>query len=302
MFPGNPSIKPIEFEAQTVPDKNINFNIKLLKILAQKPSGNKDTFSPLVTKSKQAGKNPFVEPFENGAFIDEITETHSLIFNKFSVCERHVIVITKEFARQIDPLDIEDFKASCITMRSLNAFMFFNSGFNSGASIMHKHMQIIPYDSMEADGISTFIPVEQEALAYIKQNQVQSRMFTLPQFSKFKHVFYRIDNDFFEKVGESEDGADEMSEKLDNYYWQCLKKVGNPDHDHEISYNLLLTKNFLFIAVRAVEALKEDEMTVTVNSLGFAGTHAVKRQEDLELINKYSPIGILEKVSMPVDK
>ena len=79
-------------------------------------------------------------PFPQGAFIDEITDTHSLIFNKFSVCDRHVIVITKEFEKQIDPLDIDDFKASAIVMGSMNAFMFFNSGFNSGASIMHKHM------------------------------------------------------------------------------------------------------------------------------------------------------------------
>ena len=39
-----------------------------------------------------------------------------------------------------DPLNFEDIKASAITMASMTAFMFFNSGFNSGASIMHKHM------------------------------------------------------------------------------------------------------------------------------------------------------------------
>lgn len=90
-----------------------------------------------------------------------------------------------------------------------------------------------------------------------------------------------------------------MSEKLDNYYWQCLKKIGNPEHSLDVSYNLLITRKFLFIALRDVEAVKEDNMTVTVNSLGFIGTHAVKRQEDLGLIAKYSPIGILEKVSTP---
>ena len=91
-----------------------------------------------------------------------------------------------------------------------------------------------------------------------------------------------------------------MSEKLDNYYWQCLKKLGNEEHNLEVSYNLLVTRNFLFIALRQVEAVKEDNMTVTVNSLGFAGTHAVKREEDLQLIAKYSPIGILEKICVPI--
>ena len=99
MFPNNPSIKPIDFQAQTITDNNIAFDVKLLKILAKKPQSNKETFSPLVTKDNQVGKDPFVEPFENGAFIDEITDTHRLIFNKFSVCEKHVIVITTEFMK-----------------------------------------------------------------------------------------------------------------------------------------------------------------------------------------------------------
>ena len=133
--------------------------------MAQKPSASKDTFSPLINKENVQG-DPFMAPFPQGSFIDEVTDTHSLIFNKFSVCDRHVIVITKEFEKQIDPLNIDDFKASAIVMASMNAFMFFNSGFNSGASIMHKHMQVIPYDSMGdgCDGQTKFVPVEQSAL------------------------------------------------------------------------------------------------------------------------------------------
>lgn len=202
MFPHNPSIKPIDFSQDTVEDQGIPFNVKLLKLLALKPTSTKETFSPLITKDTKPSFNPFEPPFEHGAYIDEITDTHRMIFNKFSVCERHVIVITKEFQKQIDPLDIDDFKASVIAMVSLNAFMFFNSGFNSGASIMHKHMQVIPYNSFDPsfDAKTKFVPVEQVAIEYIKSHKVASRMFTLPQFSKFKHIFYRIDEDFFDKV------------------------------------------------------------------------------------------------------
>jgi ATP adenylyltransferase/5',5'''-P-1,P-4-tetraphosphate phosphorylase II len=76
--------------------------------------------------------------------------------------------------------------------------------------------------------------------------------------------------------------------------------LGNESHSQDVSYNLLIFKNFLLIVLRRVEAVKEENRTVTVNSLGFAGTHAVKREEDLELIIKYSSIGILELVSVPV--
>ena len=77
--------------------------------------------------------------------------------------------------------------------------------------------------------------------------------------------------------------------------------MGNGDHELDQSYNLLLFKHFLLVVMRQIEAVKESTMTVTVNSLGFAGTHAVKREEDLELIRECSPIGILDKVSVPTD-
>ena len=246
-------------------------------------------------------KDPFVPPFENGAFIGEVTDTHHLMFNKFSVCERHVIIITKDFEKQIDPLNIDDFKATGIVMASMNAFMFFNSGYNSGASIMHKHMQVIPYESMQADGLNIFVPVEEAALNYLKTTKVASDTFTIPQFAKFKHIFHKIDQTLIESCNESEDGADELSEYLEQAYWNCLKILENEEHNIEQSYSLLVFKNFMFIALRRVEAVKEGNKTVTVNSLGFAGTHAVKREDDLELIHKYSPLGILELVSTPVD-
>jgi hypothetical protein len=50
MFPNNPSIKPIKFEAETYIDQNIKFEIKLLKLLVNKPTSTKETFSPLINK------------------------------------------------------------------------------------------------------------------------------------------------------------------------------------------------------------------------------------------------------------
>lgn len=95
-------------------------------------------------------------PFEEGQFIEELSDSHSLIFNKFSVAHEHVIVITNEFEEQTGPLSVDDFKAALITCRALDAFMFFNCGFKSGASIPHRHLQVIPYASM----FQSVLPVE----------------------------------------------------------------------------------------------------------------------------------------------
>ena len=57
-------------------------------------------------------------------------------------------------------------------MTALNAFMFFNSGFNSGASQMHKHIQVVPYESLGGNGKDIFIPVEDCALKYYNNNKL----------------------------------------------------------------------------------------------------------------------------------
>ena len=124
-------------------------------------------------------------------------------------------------------------------------------------------------------------------------------MFVLPQFSNFKHIFFALEFDLFDKCSESDAMADEISEKLEKYYWQCLKHLGNEDHKLDLNYNLILTRNFMWVVLRKDEGYKEEHMTVTVNSLGFIGTLAVKREDDLKLIKSHGPIGILEKVTFP---
>lgn len=44
------------------------------------------------------------------------------------------------------------------------------------------------------------VPTEESALNYLKSNNVESETFTLPQFSKFKHVFHKIEPNFFDLV------------------------------------------------------------------------------------------------------
>jgi hypothetical protein len=73
-FPNNPSIKPISFSEENIEDNGINFNIKVLHLLQQKPTSTKDTFSPLINKDNPPQNNPFLPPFEPGAFIGDVTK------------------------------------------------------------------------------------------------------------------------------------------------------------------------------------------------------------------------------------
>ena len=126
---------------EVIEDQGIKFEVRMLESLGQKPKGE-NAFT------KKADFDPFMPPFEDGLFITDLTESHSLVFNKFSVCKEHVICITKDFVRQDSPLCLKDIQACLLVMDRLDAFMFFNCGPHSGASILHKHMQLIPYHSI----------------------------------------------------------------------------------------------------------------------------------------------------------
>ena len=96
-FEGNPSIKFIESSVEVVESNAINFDVRMIQSLANKPTlaqnkekAKKDTSKPF---------DPFVPPFEPGLFIDELSLTHNLLFNKFCICREHVLVVTKEMER-----------------------------------------------------------------------------------------------------------------------------------------------------------------------------------------------------------
>ena len=63
---------------------------------------------------------------------------------------------------------------------------------------------------------------------------------------------------------------------------------------------MILTKSYLFVVSRISPSYSENEVSVSCNSMGFVGTVAVKTQEELDLVKKYGPVGILEKMSEKV--
>ena len=92
----------------------------------------------------------FLKPFESGICIEEnLTTQHRLIFNKFPAFKHHVLVITKEPERQQSRLTTSDFKAALLALKTLDeAFLYYNAGSAAGASQDHKHMQVIPIQSL----------------------------------------------------------------------------------------------------------------------------------------------------------
>lgn len=120
----------------------LTLEIQFIPLLAEK---NKlPTTKPKADSTPSQIVDPFMPPFEKGKLICELPPRHSLLFNKYYYCVNHLLIITRAFEEQTDPLNLDDWRVVSSTIRSLGGLAFFNCGVNAGFSQSHKHIQILP--------------------------------------------------------------------------------------------------------------------------------------------------------------
>lgn len=235
-------------------DSNLRFCISLLTSPIPKPERSEQT------------SDPFMYPFEPGIFICDLDSDYRLLFNKFYISKGHTLIVTKKFEEQNKQLTLRDFEVIQLVMRDMNAVVFFNSGPESGFSQPHKHIQVIPVESMP---IGLWKEIEEMR---------EEGPFTLPQFS-FRHFFYRFTPDL---------------SPVSQYhiYCQLLKLLGILPDQH--SYNLIITSHWMLIVLRD-KAMAFNR--ISINALGFIGLILVKTKEDLNLVQKTGPLAIIKDVA-----
>jgi ATP adenylyltransferase len=91
----------------------------------------------------------FMAPFSNGIFLMNLSNTHSLIYNKYPVFKDHLLVITRSYEHQSIRLTGNDLMATYQTLLSVKGFAFYNSSKVAGASQDHKHLQVLSYKAFD---------------------------------------------------------------------------------------------------------------------------------------------------------
>jgi len=229
---------------------------------------------------------PFLPPFRRGALIDEITPTHCLLYNGFSLTRCHCLVTTKRFEDQSTKVSVNDFAATLLAMKAAKSCAFYNSGPDAGSSQRHKHLQLLPYAAFRYG----LIPIER--LIQKLDKDLTGKLFTLPEF-KFKHIFY-----MFEKVvtsGLKEANLFEKAKKLENDYERLLKYLEN--ENRKIPYNLVITRKWMFVVLRKKELIKD---SIKINALGFLGSFMVNDEKDLQYFPVEAPLDALLEVTYPI--
>ncbi|CAH0473983.1 unnamed protein product [Peronospora belbahrii] len=252
---------------------------------------------PVETKLK-AFRDPFAkENLEQDLFVTQLHGTHNLILNKFSVVDEHVVLSTIEYVPQEQSLDIADFRAMWTAMQGLDAFAFFNCGFESGASQSHKHMQLMTYSSIQKITGLHMPPmlhfIDQKLGGYPTTEIVQ-----LPELP-FCHFLHRID--LVDGIDSDKIAAnivviyDKILNQMNSTkYSKISAQVGTSPTSLHVAYNLLLTSSFLFVIPRRAQNFKGIE----VNSIGFIGSFFVRDSEQRALFDTHGgPMELLREVT-----
>lgn len=223
--------------------------------------------------------------------------------NKFCVTPRHFLLVTKDFVPQTSPLTPPELAATYSILKQLSArekhLAFFNSGANSGASQPHKHVQFIPlanglapFDSFVADNA----PQDQKAPFQLPLPYASFTALILPPEDPARLSFYL--GGLFLAL-------------LDLMVDHLRRLAAAPDSPFErlrlssLSYNVIMTAGYLQVVPRTKEkwvaegAEGEEEVSLSVNALGFAGMVLVKTEQELEAVKKAGVVKVLEQVGYP---
>lgn len=263
----------------TIGDYRVDFQIRVVENLMRKSKEVQDRAKQLPNpkNSDQKPFNPFL-PYEPDLYVGELTDHFRCLLNKFNVMDHHILMVTTQFVPQQTPLGVEDFLAAMICLQAQNGLVFYNGGTVAGASVEHKHLQMIPLP---------LNPLPQENDVPFPFHKIFSSISTSSPTTSalpFKHLV--IATDF--SVSGSFNNLKTSAENNCHNYQQILKELDlSTNADGMIApHNLLMTRDSLWVVPRR----KERFQGLAVNALGFSGTLLVK---DTQQLNELDDIGCL---------
>ena len=274
------ALQPIPTEYEFVEQNNIRFLVRILSNLSRKDEARKEQNKKKVITGKDF--NPFL-PYEENLFVADISRTHLCLLNKYNVVDHHLLIVTREFEKQENLLNLQDFQALGSCMGEFEGLAFYNSGKIAGASQRHKHLQVIPLPMVPG---GEKIPIDRAIATARFDNGIG-----VTSYFPFRHAIAKLDIGWMYSPIES-------AARILEFYLTLLKAVGIEGTDgmsgqQSSDYNLLVTGEWMLVVPRSYE----DFHSISVNSLGFAGALLVKNQEQMNIIKEQKPFTILRHVA-----
>jgi sulfate adenylyltransferase (ADP) / ATP adenylyltransferase len=264
---------PTEFEF--VEQDNVRFLVRILSNLNRKKAAKEKQEKQSAISGQEF--NPFL-PYEEDLFVADISDTHVCILNKYNVVDRHLLIITRAFEEQESLLTLEDFAAMWACLADFDGLAFYNSGKNAGASQRHKHLQLVPLPLVPS---GPQIPIE----PLLRAGQFQDSKATFAKLP-FVHAFAPLNPHWMQSPFTAAEATLEVYRSLLGAVGLDAKQLG--------AYNLLATREWMLIVPRSQEHFQ----SISVNSLGFAGTLLVRNAAEMEILKAQGPMNILKNVAI----
>jgi ATP adenylyltransferase len=274
----NGALVSISTRCNRIEDHGVSFVVRVSDNLLRKRKAPETT-------GQSVNRNPFLPP-DPALTVGTLPPHHVAVLNKFNVLPNHVLVVTRGFEHQEQPLTAGDFSAVAAGLDG-NSLAFYNGGKTAGASQPHKHFQLVPLPLGEPDREhEPGIPMD------TLFHRAGSGIDTVPAL-RFRHAFTRLDADPADRPA--------FGGACLRAYTAALEALGmsatgeHPDTGRLPPYNLLLTGHWLLLVPRQVEHYQG----ISVNGLGYAGSLFVSSPDKLEQVRAAGPMRILEAVSIP---
>jgi ATP adenylyltransferase len=267
------AIQSIPTSLEVIEQNGLAFQVRITEALAKKEA----------EKAAPGNANPFLS-YDPELFVASLSPTHVALLNKFNVVEHHLLIVTRMFEDQRSQLTQKDCEALLIALTEIDGLAFYNAGSVAGASQLHKHLQLIPFESAAPP-----LPIE-PLLRFVQMDGATGTIPGLP----FRHTYAPMDRDWTNP--EKDSGA-----SLHASYRSLLLAVGLPVEASPGStatlppYNLLVTRRWLLLVPRSQEFFEG----ISINALGFAGALLVKDAAQLAVLRKHGPMTALQRVTLP---
>ncbi len=262
----------------------------------------------------------------------ELSGSHTLVLNKFNVVARHLLLVTREFESQDDPVNALDYRHmlqvfACFP-EATPPLAFYNFGPHSGKSQPHKHLQILPMPLAPsligaASQQSRALLSEEESAAALLEGAPSPDLLTrrFPLAAQVEEgvrasrsaggaLVSGVDGLPFlcflaampEGAGEAGGEAGEaLGRRLEAHY-AAAKREAMARHEiaeGEWSYNLLVTREWWMLVPRSRDSFGP----IGINAMGFAGTFLLRTNEELDFVTRQAnPMDILANVAIKTEK
>jgi ATP adenylyltransferase len=257
---------PIPTRAHVVEDGGIPFIVRVLAQLELEREAK--------ARQQAAGTNPFL-PYDEALRVADLSDTHLCLLNRFNVVERHVLIVTRVFEEQQEPLGPADLAALWTCLEETRGLGFYNAGEAAGASQRHKHLQVVPLPLGSGDAFP--LAERLEALAP-REGVAVPRGLPFPVALASLEALDRC-------------RPDAAAAALEALYREMLRRTGVVPG--RAPYNLLATRRWLWLVPRS----RPDWQGIAVNALGFAGALLVPDDAALARLRAVGPLALLRAVT-----